>query len=187
MFPLISQCCTRQTQEDFVKVGFANGNIFDFTFLGKNGDDLRRDIMHTLCRDLYVRPFLDNLFDPWDGPKFIDSIAGLHRLQFNNATAIGLFEVIGRVFSHQLPVIDNCYALAERLSLFKVVGRNQDRLSLVAQRENIVPDDTPCLDIYPKGWLIEIDQLWIVQQSPAKGQTALHTTREGANTRILAI
>src|SRR5436309_322004 len=71
-------------------------------------------------------------------------------------------------------VVDDREAVAERLGLLKIVGRDQRRLPLRFERKNIVPDGTARLNIHAQGRLIQVDELRIVQEGACERQPPLH-------------
>ncbi|MBA2678770.1 MAG: hypothetical protein H0U76_10310 [Ktedonobacteraceae bacterium] len=56
---------------------------------------------------------------------------GERSLNIDNAAAIHLLKMIGRIQNDELATINNSQAIAECLGLFEIIRRDQNRLALI--------------------------------------------------------
>src|SRR6185369_8106665 len=78
------------------------------------------------------------------------------------------------------PVIDNGETLAERVSLFHVVRRQEDRLAALVVFANDLPEQQTRLRIESGAWFVEKEHLRIVHHRACDRETLHHAAGEPA-------
>jgi len=93
--------------------------------------------------------------------------------------------LLRRVEGDSSPLVDDDQPVTQDVCLGHIVGGDDERLALPALRLDVCPDGVPRLHVHTQGWLVEEDDLRVVEQGASQHQAALHPTRKGAH-RVLA-
>ena len=91
------------------------------------------------------------------------------------------------VVSDYFPVVDDHDAIAEPLRLFHVVRGVNQSLALAAEFLQAGEDGVAALGVHPHGWLVEEQNLRLMQEGGGQVETPLHAAAEGPHAIFGAI